>query len=123
MIITVTSFKGGVGKTTTAVHLSCYLHEQKKSVLLIDGDPNRSCLAWSRRGLLPFPVVDERAAPKHIGKYDHLVIDTAARPGQEELGALAFWMPSIWRSARISVSNWAMAPSILNSSRPVASAV
>lgn len=88
MIITVTSYKGGVGKTTTAIHLACYIQQQKGSVLLIDGDPNRSCLAWSKRGSLPFTVVDERAAPKHIRNYDNIVIDTAARPEEDELAAL-----------------------------------
>lgn len=88
MIITVTSHKGGVGKTTTAIHLACYLQREKGNVLLIDGDPNRSCLAWSKRGHLPFPVVDERAAPKQIARYSHLVIDTAARPDKEELASL-----------------------------------
>lgn len=88
MIITVASFKGGVGKTTTAVHLACYLQQNSGSVLLIDGDPNRSCMAWSKRGELPFPVVDEKAAPKHIRNYQHLVIDTAARPDRQEIESL-----------------------------------
>lgn len=88
MIVTVTSYKGGVGKTTTAVHLACYFHRRKRSVLLIDGDPNRSCLSWSRRGSLPFPVIDEKAAPKYVSKYDNIVIDTAARPDKDELAAL-----------------------------------
>lgn len=89
MIITVTSFKGGVGKTTTAVHLACYLQQEMGGVLLVDGDPNRSCLAWSKRGSLPFKVVDERAAPRYIKDYQHIVIDTAARPNTEELEALS----------------------------------
>lgn len=88
MIITVTSFKGGVGKTTTAIHLACFLQEQYGKVLLIDGDPNRSCLAWSKRGSLPFMVVDERAATRHVRNYEHIVIDTAARPEKEEIQAL-----------------------------------
>lgn len=88
MIITITSYKGGVGKTTTAIHLACYFHYRKEKVLLIDGDPNRSCLSWSKRGELPFPVVDERAAPKQISKYPNIVIDTAARPDRDELSAL-----------------------------------
>ncbi|GAC1457169.1 MAG: ParA family protein [Chamaesiphon sp.] len=88
MIVTVMSYKGGVGKTTTAIHLACYIQQQKGNVLLIDGDPNRSCLAWSKQGHLPFPVVDEKAAPKQISKYSNLVIDTAARPDRDELGSL-----------------------------------
>ena len=89
MIVTVTSFKGGVGKTTTAVHLACYLHETKGNVLLVDGDPNRSCLAWAQHGLLPFKVADERAAPKLFRQFEYIVIDTAARPEREELEALS----------------------------------
>ena len=88
MILTVTSYKGGVGKTTTAVHLACYLFQRYKSVLLVDGDPNRSCLSWSKRGTLPFPVVDERSLAKHLPNYSNVVIDTAARPEREDLAAL-----------------------------------
>jgi chromosome partitioning protein len=52
MIITVASFKGGVGKTT-AVHLATFFQQQGPTVL-IDGDPNRSASAWHQRGALPF---------------------------------------------------------------------
>ena len=91
MIITVTSFKGGVGKTTTAIHLACYLQQAKGKVLLVDGDPNRSCLAWYKRGegKLPFTVVDEKSAMRHVRNYDHVIVDTAARPEQDELKALS----------------------------------
>lgn len=87
MIITIASFKGGVGKTTSAVHLAAYL-QQKGSTLLIDGDPNRSATAWSKRGEgLPFEIIDERSAPYRLtqGKPDHIIIDTQARPAHEDL--------------------------------------
>src|SRR4051794_25091205 len=88
MIVTIASFKGGVAKSTSAVHLSAYLNELAPA-LLIDGDPNRSVTAWSRRGELPFRVVDERQAAKHAGSFEHVVIDTQARPTREDLEALA----------------------------------
>lgn len=88
MIITIASFKGGVGKTTTAVHLATYL-ATKADTLLIDGDPNRSASGWAKRGNLPFTVVDERQAAKYARKYQHIAIDTQARPEEEDLEALA----------------------------------
>ena len=90
MIITVASFKGGVAKTTTAIHLAALLNEDKPT-LLIDGDPNRSALGWSNRGSLPLEIVDERLAARLAGQYSqgHLVFDTKARPEKSDLVALA----------------------------------
>jgi chromosome partitioning protein len=87
MIITVASFKGGVAKTTTAIHLATYL-SMNAPTLLIDGDPNRSASGWAKRGNLPFKVIDERQAAKFVKDYTHVVIDTQARPEQEDLEAL-----------------------------------
>ena len=88
MIITVASFKGGVGKTTTAVHLAAYL-QKKAPALLVDGDANRSATVWGKRGGLPFKVVDERQAARYARNYEHVIIDTAARPDEDDLKALA----------------------------------
>src|SRR5262245_62140058 len=88
MIITIASFKGGVAKTTTAVHLAAYL-QVRSPTLLIDGDPNRSATGWSKRGQLPFKVADERQAAKYAREFEHCVIDTEARPEEEDLRALA----------------------------------
>jgi len=87
MLITVASFKGGVGKTTTAVHLATYF-QLKSPTLLIDGDPNRSATSWGRRGELPFTIIDERGAARHARDFKHIIIDTEARPDEEDLKSL-----------------------------------
>ena len=88
MIITVASFKGGVGKSTTAVHLAAYFRQLDKTVL-VDADLNRSSTAWAARGSLPFDVVDEAMTAKVARAYEHLIFDTAARPDAEVLKVLA----------------------------------
>jgi chromosome partitioning protein len=77
-----------VGKSTTAVHLAAYLNARGPT-LLIDGDPNRSVSGWARRGALPFRVIDERQAARHARDFEHIVIDTQARPSREDLEALS----------------------------------
>jgi chromosome partitioning protein len=87
MIVTVASFKGGVGKTTTAVHLAAFL-QQIAPAVLVDGDDNNSATAWAKRGALPFPVVDARQTARVARRYEHLIIDTPARPSPEDLREL-----------------------------------
>jgi len=90
MILTVCSFKGGVGKTTTAIHLAGYL-QTLGSTLLVDADLNRSAVVWSRKNKLPFRVVDERQATMTTRSHTpvHTVIDTAARPDPDVVQVLA----------------------------------
>ena len=88
MIITVASFKGGVGKTTSAIHLTAFLQGQGETVL-IDADPNRSALGWASRGDLPFNVVDQWEAEETVNPSSNVVIDTPARPIPEDLSTLA----------------------------------
>ena len=46
MIIGVLNQKGGVGKTTIAVHVAAALVREGRHVLLIDADPQGSALDW-----------------------------------------------------------------------------
>jgi chromosome partitioning protein len=89
MIVTVAGFKGGVGKTTTAVHLACFFSGLNGKTLLVDGDPNRSSMRWAERGELPFSVCDFAASVKASRAADHIIIDTEAHPDNETLETLA----------------------------------
>jgi chromosome partitioning protein len=88
MIISIASFKGGVGKTTTAVHIAEVLN-RKLPTLLVDGDFNESALAWKGRGKLSFPIVREHELTEHARNYKHIVLDTPARPTPEELKTIS----------------------------------
>src|SRR5260221_11667585 len=48
MIIVVANSKGGVGKSTIAVHLAAWLHEQGHTVTLADCDTQHSSSEWVR---------------------------------------------------------------------------
>lgn len=87
MLVTCASAKGGVGKTTSSIHIAALLAQHDRT-LLIDGDPNHSALKWAKSGRLPFQVVDLMAASRHTRNYEHIVFDTPARPKQDDLEAL-----------------------------------
>ena len=90
MIVTVASNKGGVGKTTTAIHLAAYL-QQFAPTLLVDNDPNRNSIGWAARSQnrLPFRVVDINRSLKVGRDYEHIIFDTKARADRDELQTLA----------------------------------
>jgi len=69
-------------------------------------DLNRNALDWTNRRSLPFEVVDEKQA-KYARHYEHIVIDTPARPTTEELKTIAEGcaMPVDSPYTRMSVSN------------------
>ena len=93
MVITITSDKGGVGKTTTTIHLANIL-STRRPTLVIDADKNRTALKWATRATqageaFPFEVIPEKQLVAFGGKYpaatSNLIIDTEGRPDDEDL--------------------------------------
>jgi chromosome partitioning protein len=87
-IIAVTQQKGGVGKSTIAMHLGAAFHEKGKRVLVVDADGQNTLVHWAsasgdEEAGIPFPVVNlseaggqiHREIKKFIGDYDIIVVD------------------------------------------------
>lgn len=91
MHLAVASLKGGVGKTTTAIHLAAYL-QQDQPTLLIDADRNRSALVWAKEDKLPFMVASQAGAVAIIARYTHIIIDM--RGGQRRRNLWIWPMPT-----------------------------
>jgi chromosome partitioning protein len=85
MILTVASYKGGAGKTTSAVHFAAYLNTIAPT-LLLDGDRTKNAMNWSQRGNgFPFKVAPVDHAAKLAKDFQHIVIDTGQRPEGADL--------------------------------------
>jgi len=90
LFITVCGQKGGVAKTCTSIHLASVWHSEGKKVCIVDADKNRSALAYSSRGNLPFPVFPVSSAAKASRSSEIVITDGQASSDQEELKHLAY---------------------------------
>lgn len=93
---TVAGLKGGVGKTTTSVHLAVAAAASGRRVLLVDADPQGSALSWSEAAVgladgvevIGLPVRDlHRRLPGLAVGWDLVVIDTP--PGDAAISSAA----------------------------------
>lgn len=90
-VISVVNRKGGVGKTTAAMHIAQGLQRQGKKVAILDSDPQQSCKAWeslykkkSEDDKPPLPAIasiklsdlSQSTISSLEGNYDIAVIDT-----------------------------------------------
>jgi chromosome partitioning protein len=99
VIVVVAALKGGVGKTTTSVYLSAVAVNGKRSVTLVDSDPQGSAADWIEHGaddvLESVEVVEaptERLLTRTLdridGDDDIAIVDTP--PSHERLLEKAF---------------------------------
>ncbi|KGF98819.1 ParA family chromosome partitioning protein [Prochlorococcus marinus str. MIT 9302] len=65
-------------------------HSEGKKVCIVDADKNRSALAYSSRGNLPFPVFPVSSAAKASRSSEIVITDGQASSDQEELKHLAY---------------------------------
>lgn len=89
MVILVTNTKGGVGKSTLAVHLLAWLHDHGQSAVLLDTDDQQTSFDWSSKALPDLPVQQETNPKKIVpllkqlnAQYDFVICDT---PGSYSL--------------------------------------
>lgn len=66
MIIAIANLKGGVGKTTTAMHLAAVAERHGSTAVVLDADSERSAIEWAATGDLSFKV--ERANPDGLAR-------------------------------------------------------
>ena len=86
MIFATANSKGGVGKTTIAVHLAGWLHAHGFNVLMLDCDPQQQSAGWIGEALPEIPVacmtdpgaiLDE--VPEFSKTYQAVVADGSAK--------------------------------------------
>jgi chromosome partitioning protein len=56
-VYAVLSLKGGVGKSTTAIHFAACAAAEGKAVIVIDADEEKSAVRWATHAALPFEVL------------------------------------------------------------------
>ena len=96
MIVTVASFKGGVGKTITAVSLAAVLQQKHGPTLLLDEDSTHNAVHWTEHrpeveGPFPVRVIEGQRSAKVLQteRFAHVVMDTGQKPTDEDLRAMA----------------------------------
>jgi chromosome partitioning protein len=79
MIVSFTNQKGGVGKSTAAVHMTYWLNQQG-SALLVDSDAQQSSSTWLKNLNLPYQIISDpeelfETLPALVQQHSAIVID------------------------------------------------
>ncbi|RQR65639.1 chromosome partitioning protein ParA [Burkholderia sp. Bp9125] len=105
-IICFANQKGGVGKSTTTVHVGSAIEELGHRVMVVDADPQNTLVQWSGAGSgnggLKFPVANLAAAgkmiwreiQKYVEHFDYILVDCP--PSVEDVRpAVILWVSDI----------------------------
>jgi chromosome partitioning protein len=84
-VIAVINQKGGSGKSTTAIHLACWLRNQGKPLLLVDADAQQSSSHWMQGMEKPISCLVMQSPddlleklPELATRYEYLIVDGPA---------------------------------------------
>jgi chromosome partitioning protein len=84
-VIAIINQKGGSGKSTTAIHLACWLRNQGKALLLVDADAQQSSSHWIEGMETPIPYIVMQSPddlleklPELSTKHEYLIVDGPA---------------------------------------------
>ena len=89
------SKKGGVAKSTSAIHFAYWLTEKGYQTALIDDDANRTVLKWQARAAdnpkfdSPFVVASFAKMAKAVARAEYVILDTQASISDDDLKDLA----------------------------------
>lgn len=122
MIVALVGQKGGSGKTTAALALACELASRGHDVLLVDADPQGSCLTFAdeaarqKREHTPTVVAMHQGLHHQVGKlaksYDDVIIDCPPRIAETQRAALMVARIAIIPCGPSAVDAWAIAESV-----------
>lgn len=121
LIIALGNGKGGVGKSTTAINLAVEWMRRGRRVLLVDADPQGTCLTWSNVALeagIPAPTVVavgdnvRQAVPELAANAEVILIDTAGRVGKRLAGALMIADLAVVPCKPFPADIWALAETV-----------
>lgn len=100
MILALSNSKGGVGKTTIAVHLAVWLHERGRKIIFVDSDVQGSSSTWLHEACPELPIMRLitpedvlEQLPQLAAQADFLVVDGPA--GLSEVTRAIFFMADL----------------------------
>ena len=98
LTITVSSLKGGVGKSTLTLNLAAALHRAGHRALIVDADPQGSCVVWAAKAAElehdgpPVVAIGGKTLRRDLAQvgqgFDVVVIDSPPRMALEARAAM-----------------------------------